>query len=91
MFLRILSSLFLENLDKDIDGYQKRRHDIFFDALSLQPFNLDFCIDKIIGINCYDELLLRSELITYASTNFSQDIKENRINFFSKRLNLYVY
>jgi hypothetical protein len=47
--------------------------------------------DEIIGINCFDELLFRSELITYASTNFSQDIKENRLLFFSKRLNLYVY
>jgi hypothetical protein len=47
--------------------------------------------DEIIGINCFDELLFRSELITYASTHFSQDIKENRVLFFSKRLNLYVY
>ena len=32
--------------------------------------NINQIDDVIIGINCFDELLLRSELITYASSKF---------------------
>ena len=47
--------------------------------------------DDVLGINCFGELLLKSELISYATNNFSQKIKGNKVLFYSKRLNLYVY
>jgi hypothetical protein len=47
--------------------------------------------DDVLGINCFGELLLKSELISYAKNNFSQQIKEDKVLFYSKRLNLYVY
>ena len=47
--------------------------------------------DDVLGINCFGELLLKSELISYATNNFSQQIKEDKVLFYSKRLNLYVY
>jgi hypothetical protein len=47
--------------------------------------------DDVLGINCFGELLLKSELISYATNNFSQQIKEDNVFFYSKRLNLYVY
>ena len=31
--------------------------------------------DDVVGINCFGELLLKSELISYAKNNFSQQIK----------------
>ena len=30
--------------------------------------------DVIVGINCFDELLLRSELISYARENYQEEI-----------------
>ena len=47
--------------------------------------------DDVLGINCFGELLLKSELISYAANNFSQQIKGDKVLFYSKRLNLYVY
>jgi hypothetical protein len=47
--------------------------------------------DDVVGINCFGELLLKSELISYARNNFSQQIKGDKLLFYSKRLNLYVY
>jgi hypothetical protein len=47
--------------------------------------------DDVVGINCFGELLLKSELISYAKTNFSQQIRGDKVLFYSKRLNLYVY
>jgi hypothetical protein len=47
--------------------------------------------DDVLGINCFGELLLMSELISYATNNFSQYIKGDKVLFYSKRLNLYVY
>ena len=47
--------------------------------------------DDVLGINCFGELLLKSELISYATNNFSQQIKGDKVLFYSKRLNLYVY
>jgi hypothetical protein len=47
--------------------------------------------DIIIGINCFDELLFMSELISYAKDYYQYEIKEKKILFFSKSLNLYVY
>jgi hypothetical protein len=47
--------------------------------------------DDAVGINCFGELLLKSELISYAPNNFSQLIKEDKVLFYSKRLNLYVH
>ncbi len=47
--------------------------------------------DVIIGINCFDELLFKSELISYARDNYHHEIKGKKILFFSKSLNLYVY
>jgi hypothetical protein len=47
--------------------------------------------DDVVGINCFDELLLRSEFISYARDNFNHQIKGEKLLFFSKRLNLYVY
>jgi hypothetical protein len=47
--------------------------------------------DDVLGINCFRELLLKSELISYATNNFSQKIKGNKVLFYSKRLNLSVY
>ena len=46
--------------------------------------------DDVVGINCFDEILLRSEFISYLRDNFKEEINKN-IKFFSKRLNLYVY
>ena len=46
--------------------------------------------DDVLGINCFGELLLKSELISYATNNFSQQIKGDKVLFYSKRLNLYV-
>jgi hypothetical protein len=47
--------------------------------------------DFIIGINCFGELLFMSELINYARDNYQHEIKGEKISFFSKTLNLYVY
>ena len=47
--------------------------------------------DDVVGINCFGELLLKSELISYAKNNFSQEIKEDKVLFYSKSLDLYVY
>ena len=47
--------------------------------------------DDVLGINCFGELLLKSELISYAKNNFSQQIKGDKVLFYSKRLNIYVY
>ncbi len=47
--------------------------------------------DAVLGINCFDELLLKSDLISYAKNNFSQEIERNELLFFSKRMNLYFY
>jgi hypothetical protein len=47
--------------------------------------------DYVVGINCFDELLLRSEFISYARDNFNHQIRGEKLLFFSKRLNLYVY
>ncbi len=47
--------------------------------------------DDVVGINCFDELLLRSEFISYARKEFHHEIKGDKLLFFSKRLNLYVY
>ncbi len=47
--------------------------------------------DFIVGINCFDELLFMSELISYARDNYQHEIKGEKILFFSKSLNLYVY
>jgi hypothetical protein len=47
----------------------------------------DFCV----GINCFDELLFRNELISYARDNFKKEIKGDMLLFYSKRLNLYVF
>jgi hypothetical protein len=47
--------------------------------------------DDVIGINCFDELLLRSEFISYARKEFNHEIEGKKLLFFSKRLNLYVY
>ena len=47
--------------------------------------------DDIVGINCFDELLLRSEFISYARDNFDHEIRGSKLLFFSKRLNVYVY
>ncbi len=47
--------------------------------------------EVIVGINCFDELLLKSELISYARDNYQHEIKGEKILFFSKSLNLYVY
>ncbi len=46
--------------------------------------------DDVIGINCFDELLLRSEFISYARKEFNHKIYGEKLLFFSKRLNLYV-
>jgi hypothetical protein len=46
--------------------------------------------DVIVGINCFDELLFRSEFISYAIDNYYLEIKGEKILFFSKSLNLYV-
>ena len=45
----------------------------------------------VVGINCFGELLLTSELKAYARNNFSQKIIGDKLLFYSKRLNLYVY
>ena len=47
--------------------------------------------DDVVGINCFDELLLRSEFISYARKEFNHEIEGAKLLFFSKRLNLYVY
>jgi hypothetical protein len=47
--------------------------------------------DDVVGINCFDELLLRSEFISYARDNFNHEIKGEKLFFFTKSLNLYVY
>ena len=47
--------------------------------------------DDVVGINCFDELLLRSEFISYARKEFDHEIEGEKLLFFSKRLNLYVY
>jgi hypothetical protein len=47
--------------------------------------------DDVLGINCFGELLLKIELIIYATSNFSRQIKGDNVLFYSKRLNLYVY
>jgi hypothetical protein len=51
--------------------------------------NYDY-YNEVVGINCFDELLLRSEFISYARENFNHQIKRENLWFFSKRLNLYV-
>ncbi len=45
--------------------------------------------DKIVGINCFDELLVKNELIDCLNKNFPQDMEQ--LLFFSKKLKLYVY
>ena len=47
--------------------------------------------DDVLGINCFGELLLKSELLSYAKNNFSHEIKGDKILFYSKRLNLCVF
>lgn len=47
--------------------------------------------DIVLGINCYDELLLRSDFITYTRKNFPTIIAPAKLLFYSKRLNIYVY
>lgn len=47
--------------------------------------------DDVVGINCFDELLLRREFISYARDEFKHEIKGIKLLFFSKRLNVYVY
>lgn len=47
------------------------------------------------GINCFYELLIKSEFRSYAINNFPQKIKIHALQemdpiFYSKRLNLYV-
>ena len=44
----------------------------------------------ILGINCFNELLLESEIIDFARKNFSIEIESDDLVFYSKRLNLYV-
>ena len=44
----------------------------------------------VVGINCFGELLLKSEFRSYAEKNFSQGIQWGKI-FYSKRLNLYFH
>jgi hypothetical protein len=47
--------------------------------------------ETILGINCFDELLLVSDIRTYANKYFSKDIEIDGLLFYSKRLNLCVY
>ena len=47
--------------------------------------------DDVVGINCFDELIFRSEFISYARKEFHHEIEGEKLLFFSKRLNLYVY
>ena len=53
----------------------------------IQPIN----DDDVVGINCFDELLLRSEFISYARKEFHHEIKGEKLLFFSNNLNVYVY
>jgi hypothetical protein len=47
--------------------------------------------DDVVGINCFDELLIRSEFIAYARDKFKYEInKGTKLLFFSKRLNVYI-
>ncbi len=47
--------------------------------------------DIVIGINCFDDLLLKSDLISYARNNFLQEIENKELLYFSKRMNLYFF
>ena len=45
----------------------------------------------IVGINCFNELLLRSEFITLMGKELSPEFDRWELMFYSKRLNIYVY
>jgi hypothetical protein len=60
-------------------------------CVSVIAMNQKISFTDVIGINCFYELLFRSELISYAKKYFSHNIKIGGILFYSKRLNLYVY
>ncbi len=47
--------------------------------------------DDVVGINCFDELLFRSEFISYARDKFKHEIEGKKLLFFSKRLEVYIY
>ena len=92
------SSLIMQTPDKD-PYYYYYEHNNLLNYYSSPLERCDYKIamnqikssDVVVGINCFGKLLLRSEFISYARNNFSQEIKGDKLLFYSINLNLYVY
>ena len=60
------------NVNKLLNYYSSHLENFSSTISMIKMFPTD---DIIVGINCFDELLVKSELIDYLNQNFPQEIK----------------